>query len=201
MSLRLKKGGSLLLKKENGLDLKNVVVQLFWAPSKIAGISHDLDVIAVETQGGDLANGRIGKVSTPDDVCYWAQKRTKSMFLPKDNRDGVDTVDGEPDEMIEIELGKVGAQTTMIPVFVEIHDAKTLGQSFDQVEAPQIKLVDKDTGRVLAESSLDELQSGSTSALFVVLHRSVGTDNWSLQVVNTGHKEDLEGIFKLVGAI
>lgn len=200
--LNIAKGKSVLnLRKKSGAVLSRVLVELMWdtdGPKK----PYDLDATAL-TANADLSNpADFGRATSISDVCFFNQPITPNIkHLKGDNRDGSNTASegpDAPDEVLEINLATtVGANT--IPVFITLNDENNLGQTFDEVSAPRARLVDAETGDVLATADLTGMVPGSTAAIFVVFKKQAD-GNWSFENVSQGFPgKDLGDFLGLYG--
>lgn len=133
----------------------------------------DLDIFMFLTSNGsiqgDMAN-----------VCFFNNKNcyNGAVILPRDNRNGAD-VDGEDDEEIFVEIGKVPSHIDKIEHFVFLHDAAVRGQDFSMIAGGSFDLYDQD-GTLLAQYKLQQFVNGS--ALHVgTLQRVAG--GWGFQPV------------------
>lgn len=162
MSLSLEKGSSFNLVKEDNTVLRKLRVELEWNPSQTTGSDFDLDVMAACT------NDALKAVSN-DNVCFFNQKVTPAIRVSEDNRTG--NGDGA-DEILWIDLEKVPAQATKIPVLVTIYDAAGRGQSFKQVDGTKITIFNDETNQVLGTGSIQASASDTDiSLLFAVVER------------------------------
>lgn len=130
-------------------------------------------------------------------VCFYGQPETPAIKAAPDNRNGV-SADGEPDEVLTIDLSQVPANANVIPVFITIHEAVQRGQTFADVQDPHAILKDTDTGEVLARVDLTGLAPGSTGAIFAVLKREGA--GWKVENVSMGFPgKDLLAFLALYG--
>lgn len=83
-----------------------------------------------------------------------------------DNRDGA--ADGD-DEIIDIDLGKVGAEVTQILFVVTIHEAEARGQHFGNVSNASIRIL-KDS-QPLCQYMMAEVDAGADSMVLGAMVR------------------------------
>lgn len=197
MAFNLAKGSGLSLRKTNGSPLVRAIVELFWSPNG-AKAPYDLDASALLATA-DLTNPNdFGKSVGDFGVCFYGQTDTAAIKTSPDNKNGV-SVDGEPDEVLTIDLSQVPANANVIPVFITIHEAAQRGQTFADVHDPHAILKDADTGEVLARVDLTGLTPGSTGAIFAVLKRESG-NTWKVENVSMGFPgKDLLAFLALYG--
>lgn len=115
MAFNLAKGSGLSLRKTNGAALVRATVELFWSPNG-AKAPYDLDASSL-LAAADLTNPNdFGKSVGDFGVCFYGQPETPAIKAAPDNRNGV-SADGEPDEVLTIDLSQVPANANVIPVF------------------------------------------------------------------------------------
>lgn len=123
--------------------LKNIMGTLQWDPHPLHGTAgvadYDLDIFLFGTNA-------LGKVFRQEDVMYFRNKvhASGAYSVPVDNRNGVDTPDGDPDEYFMAHLDMFPADIHQLHVWVFIHDAVARNQSFGKVANTRFDLRDAD---------------------------------------------------------
>ena len=169
MALNLKKGSSFNLAKE-APKLKIAGIGLGWNPNEeVDGPDFDLDVSAFLLGG----NGKVPadeyvvfygselKMDTPDGPRPYSGDG--SVLGAVDAIDGTES-DGEDDEDMKIEFGKIWEGVSQIVITVSItkypndqkKDKRTLLQNFGMVEDCYIRLWDDETGVEILKYDLKE---------------------------------------------
>lgn len=124
-------------------SLVNIMGTLQWDPHPLHGTAgvadYDLDIFLFGTDAN-------GKVTKQENVMFFGNKfhASGAYSVPVDNRNGVDTPDGEPDEFFMAHLDQFPADIHQLHVWVFIHDAAKLGQSFGKVANTRFDLRNAD---------------------------------------------------------
>ena len=179
MSVSLGKGGNVSLSKA-AINLTRVTVGLGWR-----GAEHDLDASALMIDaGGKVLSGEhfvfYGNGSSPDG----------SVVHGGDEKSGGDGA--EDDERIEVDLARVTTTCQKVVFPVSIHEADLHGQSFGQVSAAYIRVVNADDGVELTRYDLAEDASAETAMVFGELYRREG--EWRFRAIGQGYASGLRGI-------
>ena len=197
MALNLKKGSSFNLAKE-APKLKIAGIGLGWNPNEeVDGPDFDLDVSAFLLGG----NGKVPadeyvvfygselKMDTPDGPRPYSGDG--SVLGAVDAIDGTES-DGEDDEDMKIEFGKIWEGVSQIVITVSItkypndqkKDKRTLLQNFGMVEDCYIRLWDDETGVEILKYDLKEKFTNEDAVEF---GRFVRVGN-SWEFIATGEK-------------
>jgi tellurium resistance protein TerD len=185
MTVNLSKGGKVDLTKEAGGTLTKVRVGLGWDARKTAGADYDLDASAVGL-------GDNGLCVTTDWFVYYNNLTSPggAIVHQGDNLTGTGTGD---DEQIVVDLAGLPAEVTDVRFVVTIHEAKTRGQSFGNVENAFIRVVDDTTGTELARYDLTEdTEPGVNALVFAKLYRHGGA--WNFRAIGDGFTDELQGL-------
>ncbi|CUR44375.1 General stress protein 16U [Pseudomonas phage VCM] len=175
MELNLSKDTLMLDLTKAAPSLTRLRGALNWNLHPMANKGHefDLDIFMFLTEGGSIKGDM-------KNVCFFNNKDcyNGAVVLPRDNRNGAD-VDGEDDEEIFVEIGKVPAHIDKIEHFVFLHDAIARKQDFSMIAGGSFDLYDQDNN-LLAEYKLQQFVNGT--ALHVgTLQRVAG--GWGFQPV------------------
>lgn len=129
----------------------------------------DLDCFAFLTD----ANGKLG---SSDDVVYFRNKSAYNgaVVLPRDNRTG----EGDDDEELLTDIGKVPAHIVSIEHFVFLHEADIRNQDFSMIAGGAFTLFDQD-GKLLQEYKLQQFVNGT--ALHVGTLKRQASGGWGFQ--------------------
>lgn len=138
--------------------LKNVKILLNWdehpvhAASTSQGFDLDLWAFALDANG---------KVTSADQICYFNNKNLYggAVVLPRDNRTGA----GSDDEEILVALDKVPAQVETIALYAFVFEADKRQQHFGMVANANVKVIDNDTGNVIAQYNITQDFNGQTT--------------------------------------
>lgn len=194
--LSLSKGQSLSLTKE-APGLNKILVGLGWDARTTAGNAFDLDA-------GALLLNTSGKVRSNDDFVFYGQiamKTAEGRFIHPsgavvhngDNRTG----DGDgDDETISLDLSKLPADVDKIVFTVSIYDES---QNFGQVRNSYVRLVNEETGEVVAKYDLGEEVGVENAVNFAELYRYNG--EWKFRAVGQGYTTGLGGIATDFGVV
>jgi tellurium resistance protein TerD len=180
MTLTLEKGQPISLTKE-APGLTKARIGLGWDVRSTAGGAFDLDASAL------LLNAE-GKVRSDADFIFYKQlsDAAGSVIHQGDNRTG----DGDgDDEQILVDLAKVPAEIQKIVFPVSIYDT---AQNFGQVRNSYVRLINEDTGDVVARYDLGEEVAVENAVVFAELYRYNG--EWKFRAVGQGYTNGLAGI-------
>ncbi len=182
MSVNLKKGQKVELKKDNGGELRKVTVALGWdeAQGSAGGLlglfggkkqDIDCDASAFLCQGGKIVN--------KTDIVYFGNltHRTKAVQHAGDNLTGAGEGD---DEQIFVELTQLPQQYDKIIFVVNIYQARERKQSFGMIRNAYIRICD-DKGVELCKYNLSENYDGMTAMVFGEIYRHNGT--WKFNAI------------------
>lgn len=185
MAVSLSKGGNVSLTKEAGAaGLRRVHVGLGWDVRTTTGVDFDLDASA-------LVCGANDRVVSDAHFVFYNNLQTPDGLVRHagDNRTGAG--DGD-DEVVEVDLADLGAETTKVAFAVSIHDADARRQSFGQVRNAFIRVVNAEDGVELTRYDLSEDASTETAMVFGELYRH-GAE-WKFRAVGQGYASGLAGI-------
>lgn len=187
MAVSLQKGGNISLSKTDP-NLKKVLIGLGWDPRVTDGSQFDLDASAFLMVGD--------KVRSDADFIFYNQLKSLdgSVQHTGDNRDGQG--DGD-DESLKVDLAKVPAEITRIPITVTIDQAEARKQSFGQVSKAFIRVVNDETHTEIARYDLSEDASTETAMVFGELYRS-GAE-WKFKAIGQGYTGGLAAMCRNFG--
>jgi len=185
MVVSLSKGGNVSLTKEAGpAGLNKVLVGLGWDIRTTTGQDFDLDASA-------LSCNEAGKVVSDQHFVFYNNLTSPDGMVTHqgDNRTG----EGEgDDEVVEVNLGGMGADVDKVVFAVSIDQADARGQNFGQVTGAFIRVVNADNQTELARYDLSEDASSETAMVFGELYRN-GAE-WKFRAVGQGYAAGLAGI-------
>jgi tellurium resistance protein TerD len=176
MAINLQKG-----EKQSLQGLSKIKIGLGWNPNDGVGSQFDLDASIFM-----LNSGR--KVPTDGHFIFYNNLVSPDGGVEHkgDNRDG----DGDgDDEVVMVDLNKVGSAVEEILFVVTIHDASTRKQNFGQVRNSYIRIVDGSNDTEIMKYELDEDFSIETSIEFGRLYKR--NNEWKFEASGIGYKEDL----------
>ena len=188
MSVSLSKGGNVSLEKV-APGLTKIVVGLGWDARSTDGTDFDLDASLFELKAD-------GKVRGESDFIFYNNPRSveEAIVHTGDNRTGAGEGD---DEQILVDLAKVPAEITKLTVAVTIHEADARKQSFGQVSAAFIRVLNGESNEELARYDLSEDASTETAMVFGEIYRN-NTD-WKFRAVGQGYNGGLGALIKQFG--
>jgi tellurium resistance protein TerD len=190
MVVSLSKGGNVSLTKEAGPSgLNKVLVGLGWDVRTTTGTDFDLDASA-------LSCGESGKVVSDQHFVFYNNLTSPdgSVEHTGDNLTGAGEGD---DEVVEVNLGGMGADVDKVVFAVSIDQADARGQNFGQVTGAFIRVVNADNGTELARYDLSEDASSETAMVFGELYRNSG--EWKFRAIGQGYASGLAGIVRDYG--
>ncbi|WP_433665326.1 TerD family protein [Nocardia sp. CA-128927] len=184
----LPRGGNVSLSAQ-APALAKVSVGLGWDVRTTSGAEFDLDASAIATDAR-------GKVVDDAYFVFFNNLRSPdgSIVHTGDNRTGVG--DGD-DEVINVDLAAIPANIAKVVFVVSIYDADVRGQSFGQVTAAFIRVVNSMTGAELARYDLTENAATETAMIFGELYRR-GAE-WKFRAIGQGYESGLDGIARDFG--
>ncbi len=188
MSVSLKKGQKVDLRKDNGDTLRNVMIGLGWDQkeeggsffSRLFAVKQDIDC---DASAFVCTNGKIAENS---DVVYFNNLKHKSGSIQHmgDNLTGAG--DGD-DEQIAIKLSEVPQSYDKIVFVVTIYQAGERNQHFGLIRNAFIRIVDRDTNKEMCRFDLTEDYSGSTAMIFGEVYRKDG--GWKFNAIGQGTQD------------
>jgi tellurium resistance protein TerD len=177
MAINLQKGQKI------DIGLTKISVGLGWNPNEGTGHDFDLDASAFM-----LNTSR--KIPTEEHFVFYGNTDSPDQAL---HHTGDDPTGGNSDvgddEIVEVDLSKIGADIQEVLFVVTIHDAASRKQNFGQVRSSYIRIVDQNSGSEIAKYELDEDFSIETGVEFGRLYRRDG--KWKFEASGIGYREDL----------
>ena len=154
MAISLQKGQKI------DIGLSQISVGLGWNPNEGSGHDFDLDASAFMLNAARKIPAEeyfvfYGNTDSPD----------QGLHHTGDDPTGGNSSEGD-DEVIEVDLNKVGANVQEILFVVTIHEASLRKQNFGQVRASYIRIVDQSTNVEIAKYELGEDFSIETGVEF-----------------------------------
>ena len=112
----------------------------------------DLDIFAFVTYQGKLKN-------PGSDVAYFNNKSVYegAVVIPRDNRNG----EGDEDEEVLLELGKLPTTCDGVELFVFIHEADKRQQNFSMISGGSFSVADADSGKEVQKYVLAQFATGT----------------------------------------
>lgn len=138
--------------------LKSVKILLNWDEHPVHAAStaqgFDLDLWAFALNQSD-------KITSADQICYFNNKSLYggAVVLPRDNRAGT----GDDDEEINIDLTKLPADVKTIAIYAFVFEADKRQQHFGMVANANVKVINNDTGAVIAQYNITQDFNGQTA--------------------------------------
>lgn len=180
MSINLEKGQNIDLTK--GSSIVKFAIGCGWDVNQSSGSAFDLDasVFVLGADGKRISEKHFvfyGNLNSPND----------SVVHSGDNLTGAG--DGD-DEVITVDISKLEADATEIPVIVTIYQADSRRQNFGQVSNAFVRIYNPDSNEEIAKYDLSEDFSTETAVEFGRLYKKDG--EWKFKAVGTGEKAGLE---------
>lgn len=184
MSVNLVKGQKVELRKDNGGQLRRVMVGLGWDEVQgnnggffsklIGGAKQDIDCDA----SAFLCQN--GKIVSNGDVVYFGNLThvTHAVQHMGDNLTGAGEGD---DEVIKVDLQSLPDQYDKIVFVVNIYQARERNQHFGMIQNAFIRICDDETGTELCKYNLSDNYEGKTAMIFGELYRYNGT--WKFNAI------------------
>ena len=189
MSVNLQKGQKVELRKNNGGELRRVMVGLGWDEVKqsrgfFAPKPQDIDC---DASAFICVNGRLQSV---DDVVYFGnlQHRSGCVRHMGDNLTGAGEGD---DEQIMVDLASLPSQYDKIVVVVNIYQAAQRRQHFGLIRNAFIRICDAETNQEILKYNLSENYNGMTAMVFGELYRYNGT--WKFNAIGQATQDNSVG--------
>ena len=179
MAVNLQKGQKVELRKENGGELKSVIVGLGWDEAKRKkGLfapkpqAIDCDASAFVCSGGRLCDSK--------DIVYFGNltHKTRAVRHMGDNLTGAGEGD---DEQIMVDLTALPANYDKIVFVVNIYDATPRRQHFGMIRNAFIRLVDMDTRSEICRFNLSENYNNMTGLVVGEIYRRNG--EWKFNAI------------------
>ena len=186
MSVNLQKGQKVELRKNNGGELRRVMVGLGWdeAPRGLFASRQDIDC---DASAFICMNGRL---AGSDDVVYFGNltHRTGCVRHMGDNLTGAGEGD---DEQIMVDLASLPNQYDKIIVVVNIYQAAQRRQHFGMIKNAFIRICDAETNQEILKYNLSENYNGMTAMVFGELYRYNGT--WKFTAIGQATQDNSVG--------
>lgn len=178
MAISLQKGQKI------DIGLSKISVGLGWNPNEGSGHDFDLDASAFMLNAARKIPAEeyfvfYGNTDSPD----------QGLHHTGDDPTGGNSDDGD-DEVIEVDLSKVGDRVQEILFVVTIHEASLRKQNFGQVRASYIRIVDQLTNVEIAKYELGEDFSIETGVEFGRLYRR--DNKWRFEASGIGYQKELD---------
>ncbi|MER2527748.1 MAG: TerD family protein [Candidatus Competibacter denitrificans] len=188
MAISLQKGGNVSLSKQVP-GLKRVRFGLGWDLRKTDGSAFDLDASAFVLNAD-------GKVLSDQHFVFYNNPKDPSGAVAHqgDNRTGEGAGD---DEVIEITLDSMEANTAKVAFVVTIHDADARKQNFGQVSNAYIRALNAEGDQEIARYDLSEDASTETAMIFGELYRN--NDEWKFKAIGQGYAGGLAAVARDFG--
>ena len=189
MSVNLQKGQKVELRKNNGGELRRVMVGLGWDE-----VQRSRGFFAPKPQDFDCdASAFIcmnGRLAGADDVVYFGNLTHRSGCVRHmgDNLTGAGEGD---DEQIMVDLASLPSQYDKIIVVVNIYQAAQRRQHFGMIRNAFIRICDAETNQEILKYNLSENYNGMTAMVFGELYRYNGT--WKFNAIGQATQDNSVG--------
>jgi len=189
MSVRLKKGGKLLLEKEDP-DIERILVGLGWKAREDDGDDFDLDASCF------LLKENM-KVRNDGDLIFYNQTHSENDAVVHTGDDRSGGSGESDDEAIRVDLSKIPAKIEKLSFVVSIYEAEKRRQNFGMIRSAYIRIVNEVTGTEIVRYDLTEEASTDTAMIFGVVYRKDG--GWKFKALGEGVSGNLEGLCRKYG--
>ena len=185
MSVLLQRGGNVSLNPQ----AQRVAVAIGWDARSTSGAEIDLDTSAFML-GGD------GQVPSDEHFIFFNQPTSPDGAIRHlgNNTTGLGAGD---DEVIDIELLRVGSHVEKVVFTVTIYEAEARRQHFGMVRNAFIRLVNRANGQELARYNLREQFQSETAMIFGELYRHRG--KWKFRAIGQGFSGGLTAMANYFG--
>jgi tellurium resistance protein TerD len=183
MGVTLAKGGNVSLSKA-APDLTKVQIGLGWQARSTTGAAFDLDASALLCAGG--------RVLGDEYFVFYNNLTSPEGSVQHTGDELVGGTGADDDETVLVDLTTVPAQVDKIVFPVSIYDAESRHQTFGQVTAAYIRVLNQEDGQELARYDLSEDASSETAMIFGELYRH--ETEWKFRAVGQGYASGLRGI-------
>ncbi|KZE80984.1 MAG: TerD family protein [Myroides sp.] len=165
------------------IGLNNLTIGLGWDPNEGTGHDFDLDASAIMIDAQR-------KLVTEEYFVFYNNLKSPDGALTHtgDDPSGKNS-DGDDDEAIIVDLGKIDNRVEEILFVVTIEGFKERRQNFGQVRNSYIRVVDNNTREEIAKYELDEDFSIETGIEFGRLYKRNG--GWKFEASGIGYQADL----------
>lgn len=189
MSVNLQKGQKVELRKNNGGELRRVMVGLGWDE-----VQQSRGFFAPKPQDIDCdASAFIcmnGHLRGTGDVVYFGNLNHRSGCVRHmgDNLTGAGEGD---DEQIMVDLASLPSQYDKIIIVVNIYQAAQRRQHFGMIRNAFIRICDAETNQEILKYNLSENYNGMTAMVFGELYRYNGT--WKFNAIGQATQDNSVG--------
>ena len=198
MSVNLKKGEKISLKKNDGTGLKKVMVGLGWDEAQpaasgwraiFAAKPADIDCDASVILCGE--NGKLYGSNIKQACVYYGnlQHPSGAVTHQGDNLTGAGEGD---DEQIEVDLRQLPSNIERVAFTVTIYDSDRRRQNFGQVSNAFIRIVDETTGSEIIHYDLGEDFSIETAVVVGEIYKHNG--DWKFNAIGSGFQGGLAAL-------
>ncbi len=188
MSVNLVKGQKVNLQKDNGSQLRKVIIGLGWdaaQPKKAGGLAGLFGATKVQNIDCDASAFvcQNGKLTGNSDIVYFGNLNhvTGAVQHMGDNLTGNGTGD---DEQIIVELQQLPQSYDKIIFVVNIYQAQSRNQHFGMIQNAYIRIIDADTNQEMCKYNLSDSYDGMTAMIFGEIYRNQG--QWKFSAVGQG---------------
>ena len=167
--IRLSQGQEIRI-ESNGKPLERVRLEVGWDPVQ-SGADMDVDSSVVMLGQREL------------EIVYFGHKddNAQSIHHHGDNLTGRGA---DVDETIDIDLSKVPSRFTKLPVVINIFQAQERHQNLGKVQNMFIRLLDRNTSRLLCEYKVMHNLASSTAMIIGILSRT--EQGWTFRASGAG---------------
>ena len=179
MAVSLQKGQRVNLSKEDGSDLKKVIVGLGWDPAR-EGLTIDCDASAILC-------GADGKITSNTDLIYFGNLSHPSQAVKHSGDNLTGDGDGD-DEQIVVNLASLPSQYERVAFVVNIYNAREKKQHFGMIKHAFIRVADAESGKEILRYNLSENYNNMTALICAEIYRKDG--KWKFNAVGQAVQDD-----------
>lgn len=179
MSINLSKGQKI------AIGHTNVTVGLGWTPAQGTGSTVDLDCSVFMLNEAKV-------IPSEKHFIFYNNPNSLDGAINHsgDDRTGANSVAGQDDEKIKIDVTKMDPSIKELLFVVTIDQAKAKQQNFGQVKDAYIRIVNNEDGSEIAKYDLGEDFSIETSIEFGRIYQKDGA--WKFDASGIGWQEELD---------
>jgi tellurium resistance protein TerD len=179
MTISLEKGQRIEIK------LQKVGVGLGWDPNDSSGDEFDLDASA-------FLIGEDGKLLDESHFVFYGNKISPDGAVVAADDDMTGASSNSDDEIISVDLSKLGSRVNEIIFAVTIYEYEERRQNFGQIRNSFIRVFNDSSGEEIAKYELDEDFSIESAIEFGRLYRK--GEAWRFGAIGRGYNGGLKGL-------
>ena len=192
MAISLKKGQKINLAKEDGSQLKNLLIGLGWQeaqPEQKGFFGFLKGKVDIDIDASVLLLNKDSKYDHKNNIVYFGNKQDPSCSVihAGDNLVGGKMAGMDDSEQIYVTLATIPQSVEKLVFVVNIYDCVARKQHFGMVRNAYIRIVDRDANQTIASYNLTDDYSGLTSLVVGEIYRHDG--GWKFNAIGQGYRD------------